>query len=68
VEEILEVVPVESPVEGPRGLVVASLEGGELFGQLFETGDVVGGEELALDDGEVDLDLVQPRCVDRGGS
>jgi hypothetical protein len=60
VEESFEVVTVESPVEGPCGVVVASLEGGELFGQLLGTGDVVRCEQLALDDREVDLDLVQP--------
>ena len=37
-------------------MVVAGLEGGELFGQLLETGEVVGGEQLALDDREVDLE------------
>jgi hypothetical protein len=38
-------------------LVRASLEGGELFGQLLEAGGVVGVRELALHDDEVDLDL-----------
>ena len=55
VEESVEVVTVESPVEGLGGLVVAGFEGGELFGQLVKTGDVVRGEQLALDDGEVDF-------------
>ena len=45
-------------------MVVAVFEGGDPVGELVEVGEVVGGEDLALDDGEVDLDLVEPGGVD----
>jgi hypothetical protein len=32
------------------------LEGEDLLGQAVQVAEVVGGEELALDDGEVDFD------------
>ena len=50
----------ESPVECRRGGVVVLLEGEDLVGEVVESLEVIGGEELALDDGEVGLDLVQP--------
>jgi hypothetical protein len=34
-------------------------------GERVEIGEVVGGQRLALQDRERDLDLVQPRGVDR---
>lgn len=39
------------------------LEGEDLGSELVQALEVVGGEQLALDDGEVDLDLVQPGGV-----
>jgi hypothetical protein len=35
-------------------------EGEDLGGELVQVLEVVGGEQLAVDDREVDLDLVQP--------
>ena len=64
-EQVVEVVACESPVEGFGGLVVAGFERGDPVGEFVEAGGVVGGEQFALDNGEVDLYLVQPRCVDR---
>jgi hypothetical protein len=46
----------EAPVERHRGLLVAALEGQQASLDLGQVGEVVGGEDLALDDGEVDLD------------
>jgi hypothetical protein len=46
-------------------LVVAALEVDEAALKLREVGEVVRGEHLAVDDGEIDLDLVEPRGVDR---
>ena len=43
--------------------IVAGLERGKPFADLIEVGEVVGGHDLALDDGEVDLGLVQPGSV-----
>jgi hypothetical protein len=54
-QEAVEVGSGELPAEGPGGDVVKLLEGQDLGGELIEVLEVVGGEELALDDGEVDL-------------
>ena len=54
----------ELPFEGGGGLLVAPLEGGQAVFDVVEIGEVVGGEDLALDDGVVDLDLVEPGGVD----
>jgi len=54
-QEAVEVGTGELPVEGPGGGVVVLLEGEDLGGELIEVLEVVRGEELALDDGEVDL-------------
>ena len=54
-QEAVEVGTGELPAEGPGGGVVVLLEGEDLGGELIEVLEVVGGEELALDDGEVDL-------------
>jgi hypothetical protein len=56
--EVLEVGRGEFPSEGPGGRVVALLEGGESVFDLVKAGDVVGCDDLTLDDGEEDLDLV----------
>ncbi len=49
-----------------RGPVrVAVFEGGESLRDLIEVGEVVGVDDLALHDGEVDLALVQPGGVHR---
>jgi hypothetical protein len=55
-QELVEVGAGELPVEGPGGGVVVLLEGEDLGGELVEVLEVVRSE-LALDDGEVDLDL-----------
>jgi hypothetical protein len=64
--QVLEVGRGELPSEGPGGLVVALFEGGESVFDLVKAGEVVGCEDFALDDREVDLDLVEPGGVDRG--
>src|SRR5579859_6609355 len=64
-EEPARVVSGESPVERIGQVVVAVLEGGEPVGDLVEVEKVVGGDDFALDDEEDDLDLIQPRRVDR---
>ena len=60
-----EVVAGELPFEGSGGLLVAALEGGEALFDVGQVDEVVRGEDLALDDGVVDLDLVEPGSVDR---
>jgi hypothetical protein len=47
----VEVGAGELRVEGPGDGVVVLLEGEDLGGELIEVLGVVGGEELALDDG-----------------
>jgi hypothetical protein len=44
------------PVEWPGGLVVAGHEAQQGGGELAQAGEVVGGNDLLLDDGEEDLD------------
>src|SRR4029450_1449191 len=38
---------------------------GEAEPYRFQVGKVLGGQDLALDDGEVDFDLIEPTGVDR---
>ena len=54
-----EVVAVEVPFERPRDLVVVVLEGVEAVDDGLQAGEVVRGQDLALDDREDDLDLVR---------
>ena len=63
--EVSEVLTRESPLEGPSRLLVVALEGQQSLLDLVEVCEVVGRQHLALDDGEENLDLVQPRGVDR---
>src|SRR6266511_3418605 len=60
-----EVLAREFPLEGRGGQLVAPLERQQTLLHLIEVGEVVRGEHLALHDGEVDLDLVQPGGVYR---
>jgi hypothetical protein len=53
------------PVERGGDLVVVVLESVEALDDGLEAGEVVRGQHFALDDGEHDLDLVQPRGVER---
>ena len=60
-----EVISLEPPIEGRSHALVVLLEAQQSILDLREAGEVVGGECLALDDGEVDLDLVEPTGVNR---
>jgi hypothetical protein len=55
VEQVAEVGAGELPVERLGHGVVAGLERGEPVADLGEAGEVVGCEDFALDDGEVDF-------------
>ena len=57
-EELVEVVAGELPLERRCDLLVAAAEGQQLVLEHVEVGEVVGCEDLALDDGEVDLGLL----------
>jgi hypothetical protein len=60
-----EIASGEPPVERGCGLVVAILETAEPVSQSVEVGEIGWLDDLALDDREHDLDLVEPRGVDR---
>ena len=64
-EEAVEVVAGELPFERLGDLLVVSSEAEEPLFDGGEVGEVVGLQHLALDDREVDLDLVEPAGVDR---
>src|SRR5713226_2390232 len=55
----------EGPLERGRRPLVVVLEAEQTVLDLGQRGEVVGRQHLALDDGEVDLDLVEPAGVDR---
>ena len=59
-DEMLEVVAGEGPVEWGGDLVVVVLEVVEAVDDRLEAWVVVRSQHFALDDGEDDLDLVQP--------
>ena len=59
-DQRLEVVPGESPVEGRGDLVVVVLERVKTVDDRLQAFEVVGGQHLALDDREDQLDLAQP--------
>jgi len=58
VGEAVEVGTGELPLERRGDLFVAAAEREQLLLEGVEVGEVVGGQDLALDDGEVDLGLV----------
>src|SRR5487761_2337790 len=60
VEESGEIVTCEFPLEGLRDGFVVSLESQQSLLDSSQRREVVGGKDLALDDGEVDLDLNEP--------
>jgi hypothetical protein len=59
VEELGEVLAGEVPVERQGDLVVVAFELVERAGDLGGVGEVVGVEDVALDDRVVDLGLVE---------
>ena len=65
-EDLVEVLASELPFEGCGDLLVAASEGEEVLFECVEVGEVVGLECFALEDGEVDLGLVEPGGVDWG--
>ena len=65
-EEFVQVGAGEGPLKWTGGLLVVVLEGQQALLESGEGGEVIGGEDLTLDDGEIDLNLVEPAGVDRG--
>ena len=64
--ELVEVGPGELPLEGRGDLLVAAAEGEQSLFERGEVGEVVGGEDFALEDRELDLGLVEPAGVNGG--
>src|SRR3990172_10246924 len=62
-DQLGKVFSIELPVEGRSHALVVLLEIQQSILYLLEAGEIVGGQNLALDDGEVDLDLIEPTGV-----
>lgn len=60
VKELREVLSSEFPLERLGDRFVVALEFQESFGHRFEVGEVIGRQDLALNNGKVNLDLIQP--------
>jgi len=60
VEELSKIVTREFPLERLCHGLVVSLKGEQALFDRGQRREVVGGKDLALDDGEVDFDLVEP--------
>ena len=65
-EKLAQVSAGESPLKGSGGLLVVVLEGEQTLLEFEQGGEIIGSEDLALNDGEVDLDLIEPTGMDRG--
>ena len=63
-QEVGEIGPRELPVEGRGDMLVMVLKAAEPIRDILQRREVIGRERLTLDDGEVDLDLVEPAGVD----
>ena len=64
-DQLVQVLAVVVPLERRSGEVVAVLEAEDAFGEVVQVAEVAGLDRFALQDREVDLDLVEPRGVDR---
>jgi hypothetical protein len=62
----VEIAAGEGPLEGFGGFFVSLLKAEQTILDGGEVWEVVGREDLALDDAEVGLDLVEPSGMDRG--
>ena len=61
----IEIGAGELPLERMSNALEVALEVRQSFGDCHQAREVVGGQHLALDDREVDFDLVEPTCMDR---
>src|SRR5208283_1648645 len=64
-EKDMQVVASEGPLERFGGALIAVLESNRTAFEGFEIGEIAWREELTLNNGEVDLDLVEPTRMDR---
>ena len=56
----------ELPLERLSQALVMTFELLQAPGESRQGGKVIGSKNLALDDGEIDFDLIEPTGVDRG--
>ncbi len=61
-----EIAAREGPLERRRRVDVVVLEAKEPLTDGAEGSEVIRREDLALDDGKIDLDLMEPACVNGG--
>lgn len=64
-EEIVKITASERPFKRLCRCLVTLLEAHQIALESAKIGEVIGRQELALDDGEVDLDLVEPTGMNR---
>ena len=62
----MKIAACESPFERLRGSLISALEGHQRPPECSKAVEIHWREQLTLNDGEVDLDLVEPTGVDRG--
>lgn len=62
----MKIAASEGPLERRGGLLVMALKGEKALFKLREGRQIVGREDLSLNDLEIDFDLVEPTGVDRG--
>ena len=60
----VQIATSEGPFEGCCRPLIVDLEGKETLLQFGERREVVGREDLSLNDREIDFDLVEPAGVD----
>src|ERR1700693_5666483 len=65
VEELGKIVTCEFPLEGLGQGLVAGLKCEQALFDGGQRREVVGGKDLALDNGEVDFDLIEPAGMNR---
>src|SRR5437879_2077642 len=67
-QEGCEIPTGESPVERDGDLLIVMLKGKQTFLDLGQRREIIGDKDLALDDREVNLDLIQPTGMQWGRS
>jgi hypothetical protein len=63
VERASQVLACELPVEGTGNLLVVRLKAQDAICDLAEAGEIIRSECLSLHDGQVDLYLIEPACM-----
>ena len=63
-EQLSQIATGEAPFEGLRDLLIMLLKSENSLGSRVEGREIIRGERFALEDREVDLDLVEPARMD----